>query len=127
MSNRDFSIFDRTVGDIIKDIDEADRDAVKRRIDVELDRDESEAGSVVRQMSIATRKRIRDIERKALARLGRPVAQPSEQGRQCTLCAQYESDVRLVALGNSHAVCAECIVLVKEIVDEDKSGGGGRS
>lgn len=122
MLSRDFSIFDRTVGDIIQDIDDADRDAIKRRINLELDRYESEADSVVHQLSIAMRKRIRDIERKALARLGGRAAQPSAQGRQCTLCAQYESDVRLVALGETHAVCAECIVLVKQIVDEDKDG-----
>jgi hypothetical protein len=122
MGNRDFSIFDRTAGDIVKGIDDADRDAVKRRLNLELDRYESEAHSVVHQMSIATRKRIRDIERKALARLGERVVQLSQQGRQYSLCAQYESDVRLVALGDTHAVCAECIVLVKQIVDEDKDG-----
>ena len=122
MGHRDFSIFDRTVGDIINGIDDADRDAVKRRINLELDRCESEAGSVLHEMSMATRKRIRDIERKALSRLGKRVAQPSEQGRQCTLCGQYETHVRLVALGEAHAVCAECIILVKQIVDEDKDG-----
>ena len=80
MGHRDFSIFNRTVGDIINGIDNADRDAVKRRINLELDRCESEAGSVLHEMSMATRKRIRDIERKALARLGKRVAQPSEKG-----------------------------------------------
>ena len=79
---------------------------------------------------VATRKAIREIERKALARIGEPVPQPSEQGRQCTLCGQYESDVRVIFLGDRQAICAECTVLVKEIVDEDRDGrrdGKGRS
>jgi hypothetical protein len=109
------------VGEITKDIGNADRDAIKARINLKLDQYESEAGSEVHQMSIDMRKRIRDIERKALARLGERIAPLSEHGRRCTLCAQYESDVRLVSLGDTYAVCAECIHLVKEIVDEDKA------
>ena len=121
MGDRDFTIFDRAVGEIVDGIDDADRDAVKRRINVELDRCESEAGSVLHRISVETRRGIRAIERKALARLGDQIAQPLEQGRQCTLCEQYESEIRLVPLGNVHAVCADCINLVKQIVDEDRN------
>jgi hypothetical protein len=123
MADRDFTMFDQAVDAIIDGIDGTDREAVKRRINLELDQIESEVGSVLHRMCIETRRRIRAIERKALARLGDRVTPPLEQGRQCTLCAQYESDVRVISLGNVHAVCAECITLVKEIVDEDKNGG----
>jgi hypothetical protein len=119
MAKCDFNVFDRTVGEILGDLDDADRDALKHRINFEIEQYEAQAGSVVHHEFIATRKRIREIERKALARMGERVSEPTEQGKQCTLCARYESDVRLVTLGEAHAVCAECIVLVKEIVDED--------
>ena len=123
MADCDFTIFDQALGEIIDGIDDTDRGAVKRRINLELDQIESEVGSVLHRMSMETRVRIRAIERKALARLGERVTPLLEQGRQCTLCGQYESDVRVISLGNVHAVCAECINLVKEIVDEDKGGG----
>jgi hypothetical protein len=121
MGDRDFSIFERTIAEIIHGIGDADREALKRRINTELDHYESQAHSEVHPMSVETRRRIRTIERKALARLGEHLAQPLEQGRQCTLCEQYESDIRLVPLGNVHAVCADCIKLVKEIVDQGKN------
>ena len=123
MPERDFTIFNQAVGEIIDGIDDTDREALKRRINLELDQIESEVGSVLHRMSIETRRRIRAIERKALARLGERVTKPLEQGRQCTLCDQYESDVRMISLGNVYAVCGECLNLLKEIVDEDKNSG----
>ena len=119
MAKRSFIIFDRVVGEILGNLDDAAREAVKRRINFELDQYESQAGSTVHEMFITTRERIHDIERKALARIGEPLPPRLKQGRQCTLCGEFESDARVVLLGEEHAICAECIVLVKEIVDED--------
>jgi hypothetical protein len=122
MVDRDFGIFDRVIGEILAGLDDADREALKRRINMELDRCESEGGSELHRKSIEIRERIRAIERKALARLGDRVVQPKQEGRRCSLCGQYESDVVLVPLGEPHAVCGECIALAKEIVDEDRDG-----
>ena len=124
MAKRSFVIFDQVLGEIVRNVDDATREAVKRRVNFELDQYESQAGSTVHQMFIATGKRIREIERKALARTGKPVPPRLEQGRQCTLCGNFESDVRVVPLGEKHAICAECIVLVKQIVDEDGKRSG---
>ena len=121
MNDRDFSAFDQIVDKIILSLSDEDRESVKRRINFELDQIESQSGSLVYEMFTATRERILAIERKALARLGERTTQPTEQGRRCSLCAHYESDVLLVPLGKAHAICRECVLLVKEIVDEDKN------
>lgn len=120
MPERNFTIFDHAVGEIIDGIDVTDREALKRRINFELDQIESEVGSTLHPMYMETYRRIRAIERKALARR---VTKPLEQGRECTFCARYESDVRVISLGNVYAVCAECLNVLKEIVDEDKTDG----
>lgn len=122
MVDRDFSVFDRVVGEIISGLDDAAREAIKRRINAELDRCELLTESKAYEQYVETRERIRAIERKALARLGEHGAQPLEQGKRCSLCAQYESDILVISLGKVHAVCRECIVLAKQIAEEDNDG-----
>lgn len=117
MSVRDFTDFDSKIDQILPDISDSDKDAVRQRIGVELDRYDSNPDGY--KEFVQTRERIRAIERKALRKLGKEVVEPKAQGRRCSLCSSYESDTLLIIwISDSHSVCSDCVVIVKEILGE---------
>ena len=55
---------------------------------------------------LATRRRIKEIERKALSKLGKPPA----SGPTCSFCGWAADDVLLVIQGPEDArICSECV------------------
>jgi len=66
-----------------------------------------------------TRDRIREIEERALRKLGK--TPPIREGIQCAFCGKYESEVKIVISWDTGAtICNECIELAKGIVDDEE-------
>ena len=64
---------------------------------------------------LATRRRIGDIERKALKKVG---AAP-EDGVACSFCGKSQGQVTMLIQGAGNAfICADCIKSVKGMLDE---------
>ena len=71
------------------------------------------------QQYLATRRRIRDIEKKALKKIG---ASP-ENGPTCSFCGAGAKDVPLVITNEGNArICSECVVQISRIL-KDKDDG----
>jgi len=74
-------------------------------------------GSLIEQF-LATRRRIREIERKALEKTGTPV--PS--GHLCSFCGNTQEEARILIQGIGEArICAQCIAQIRNMLN----GGGG--
>jgi hypothetical protein len=54
---------------------------------------------------LATKRRIRDIERKALSKLG----SPRSEGPTCSFCGATAQDVPLLIQAATARICSECI------------------
>ena len=64
-----------------------------------------------------TRERIRQIEEKALRRLGK--TPPVREGIECSFCGKYESEVKkIISWDTGVTICNECVETAKEMVDE---------
>ncbi len=64
-----------------------------------------------------TRERIRQIEEKALRKLGK--TPPVREGIECSFCGKYESEVKkIISWDTNVSICNECVETAKELVDE---------
>lgn len=63
---------------------------------------------------LSTKRRIRDIERKAMKKLGSPVP----DGPTCSFCGASAQDVQLLIPNQGTArICSECIVQISTIIN----------
>jgi len=62
---------------------------------------------------LATKRRIRDIERKALRKIG----SPSENGPTCSFCGADTKDVPVLITNEGNArICSECVVQISRML-----------
>ena len=74
--------------------------------------------SVIEQF-LSTRRRIREIEREALAKIGAK----APGGNLCSFCGITEEEARFLIQGNGEArICANCITEIQGSLN-DASGG----
>jgi len=67
-----------------------------------------------------TRKRIREIERKALKKLHPSKKYTEPEGPECSLCGITESEVNIMAKHESgFSICNECIELCAQVIREN--------
>ncbi len=70
---------------------------------------------------MGTRKRIRDIENKAMRKLYPSKEIPVPGGMECTLCGITENEVKVMAKHNSgFSICNECVELCMQVVRGNK-------
>ena len=73
--------------------------------------------SVIEQFLI-TRRRIREIERNALAKTGTPIP----VGQMCSFCGTVEHEARSLIQGLGEArICVECVARIRNMLN-DASG-----
>lgn len=74
-------------------------------------------GSLIEQF-LGTRRRIREIERNALAKTGTPVP----VAHMCSFCGTTEEEARFLIQGLGNArICADCIAQIRNMLN-DASG-----
>ena len=94
---------------ILQSLTARERAALESRFGIRLDEDAS-LEDVRRQFDV-TRQRIRDIERKALKKLGHDVPDVDfENERKCSFCGKYESEVvKMIEASSGACICNDCI------------------
>ena len=118
MMNIDFTEFDLKIGEVFPSLRPSELNAIKNRIETEI-KNRRDNPDVFKK----TRERIREIERKALTKLAGEKYIPLKKfGSQCSICSSFASDIQLlIGLGNSYNICSECVILIKEVIDGNKS------
>jgi hypothetical protein len=118
MENIDFTDLEQKAEDIFADIDGVDLNKIKNRISETIHLFERNPDLFQHQQKV--RNRIREIERKSLSKLGeKDYIPPRREGSKCSLCSIYESDVGvMVHLGQGYNICRECVVLIKDVIEE---------
>jgi len=121
MENIDFTDLEANARVILPEVVDIDLHSIEKWILKELQ--QIEINPEISQQFQKVRKRIRDIEHKALTKLGKKEDGPLKyEGAECSFCSGFESDVELmVRLSKKHNICNECVVLIREVIEE---GGG---
>lgn len=95
-----------------------EKKALRERFGIDLSTPESmkELGE---QFQV-TRRRIRDIERKALKKLNPDKEYVEPEGPECSFCGRAENEVKgMVKHESSFNICRECIDLSLEIINSE--------
>ena len=118
MKNIDFKEFELKVSDILPILSKDELALVEDRILAEIQNRHKDPDTFEDLKS--TREKILEIEHKVLSKLENKKYKPlKKEGKQCSICSGYESDVELLfSLGKEYHVCSKCVLLIKEIIDE---------
>ena len=69
---------------------------------------------------LSTRRRIREIERKALAKIGTA----AQSGDICSFCSSNQDETQFLVRGHGEArICAECVANVRGILNDTSDNG----
>ena len=117
MDQVDFTEFEANLEAIFTDADSLDLHLIKKRIVKEIEQLESNPD--ISEQFKKVRIRIREIENKALKKLGKKANIPENRnGAQCSFCSSCESDVEImVRLNQGYNICKECALLFRQVVE----------